>query len=747
MKRIRDSIYIFGFVVGLLATLSCGSVLAATAPTGPKTPQEINDWLRLGYTTAIAMDANHTYDGNSIYSRLSCAETISKYYSTWKGSKLYNDGNGNGLSPTGKSASYRYDTWISQAGIGNASIPMTFTYTNIMNSDGTVNPVALQINSLSFVCRPFAKPVPTNSCGLTGAQWVAKSGWIDSLGDVDNGVHDGGTRNYSSSGSESCFINLKEWQHIQIQNLSVKSIKSSDGAVLNKGTVDQPASNKLELDKDSSSRYWLADPLPFNYNPDSASVQYAATNHTTLTVTVTMTYKQQNKYENDVIYCEDGTSDGLFETHKTGEIKWSKCENDTTDLTFAIMFGNVPNPSTNELICREGKFLSDMTVGRPQTLSDAGASFTESWPAGVTVSGVTVTGPSNPVSFTLPLAPGYDRDGTDDSLTVREIVFNPTVAGNYTVSYTVGGNGVSSKTCSSTGTVGTKPYFEVNGGDIISGKAESGAEQVGEGSNADVITWNADNSPSYDGGNTNLAVIATGSISGLVTGKGNASLPALSFASDRQSDYGGRFASLAAKPVYRSKVSTASTTVLGGNFVLNVNTPSGTYTSDHDLTVSGTVGSDKSISLLVSAGHNVFVSGVAYAPYTLATVPRFTVYTSADDTGAGGNIVVSSDVTALHGNYIAGGNFYSCGAGATTPYDFSDPVTAVNAAAIAACNNQLTLYGTVSANKVVLGRTSGSYVTPAVGGAEIFKYGPEVWLGAPADKKTFDNYVSLPPIL
>jgi len=734
-----------GLILGIVTLLYTGHVVAAA-----KNAAYINNNLRLGYTTAIAMDSNHTYGGNSTYTRESCAETILSNYSSWKGAKLYNDGKGNGLSPTGKSASYRYDTWISRGGTGNASIPMTFTYTNIINANGTVNPIGLQINSLSFVCRPFAKPVPTNSCGLTGSQWVNKAGtpkdgWITAPGDADSGVHDTGTRNYSSTSSESCFINLKEWQHIQIQNLSVKSITSSDGAVLNKGTVDQPADNSLTLTKDASSRYWLASPSPFNYNPNSASVQYAATHNTLLTVKVTMTFKQQNKYENDVIFCDDGTKDGLFETHASGEIKWSKCQNDTTDLTFAITFD--PPPLANDVSCRQGLFKSDMTVGRPQTLNGAGAKFSNAWPTGVSISNVNVTGPANPSSITLPTPPGYDRDGVSNALTVRDTTFTPTVAGDYTVHYTVGGNGITSMQCETTGTVGAKPYFTVNGGDIIAGITFAHEEPDGASLNAAIASW--DGYPlNYDGAKGNLAAIASGDITQFSSGMDAANPSRLAFANDSSAAprYGGGFKALPSTPDYIDDAlkSVNSSPQPCPAIPINIgNIAPGVYKCTSDVTFQlSSISGGKNVTIIVDGG-SVFISGnLGYTYAGLSDIPRLNVYTT-------GNIVVGKDVTDMHGVFIAQGRdkkFYSCGGSATTGY----PYDGLNSH-VTDCNQNLTVHGTVMAGELVLGRTLGSWTTPAVGPAETFDHSPETWLSQPLNTGTgtnpFDSYISLPPVL
>jgi len=712
---------IAGLLLGLFIV-----VVPATTLAAKKDRATLNQSLRFGIETAVALDWDNSAHSD-VYTRRACKDTILQYYPTWTGDELYSHNN-SGLSPPGTSASYRADTWISQKGTGNASSPISVDPT-------TQTSIDLQINSLSFVCRPFVKPVPNNSCGLTGKKWTQTAdGWITGVGipdaDLDTSIHGSGTRNYASSTSESCFQVLKAWQHVRIDDMTVLS---------GGGTVSGvSAGDKLKITADSKSRYWLAPPLPFTYTYSPLAPGE------TRSVTLQMHYKEQDSYIDGNTACLHNGTTKVYDTNG-GETSWGNCDSKPQKLTFLLVGKGIPNPP-NTVTCRAGSITGDKAVGHAQSLTGATGSFSDSWPAGGATVSLNITR-SNGTSVYSNGALGYVQNGKD--LSMNSVSFTPVAADTYTAKYTVSAAGVTAASCVTTAAVGTKPYFEGDGGDVSAGNAD-GDSLLGGGT-ADVITWNANSelgSPAYDGGNTNLAVIATGSINGVVTGRGNASLPALSFASDQSSDYGGRFVSMATKPSYQANIkSTGATALVGNTFTISQLNTNGVYTSDHDITVNGTVGAGKTVTLIVASGKNIFVGDVKYAAYTLSTMPRFTAYASPDDTDVGGNIVVSGGVSLLHGNYITEGTFYTCGADAATGYDFSDPVTAANAAAIGACNSKLTIYGTISASKVLLSRTVGSYVTPAAGGAEIFKYGPEVWLGAPTSEKAFDNYVSLPPIL
>jgi hypothetical protein len=124
------------------------------------------------------------------------------------------------------------------------------------------------------------------------------------------------------------------------------------------------------------------------------------------------------------------------------------------------------------------------------------------------------------------------------------------------------------------------------------------------------------------------------------------------------------------------------------------------------------------VTLYVAGPGDIYLGGnITYAGSTLDHIPRLTVY------AAKGNIIVSKDVTELHGVFVASGDvnasqglFYSCGLSAAQPVGYT--------AQAASCNNPLTVYGAVVANKLILARTNGTSTAPV-----------------------FDQYFSLPPVL
>ncbi|QQS20347.1 hypothetical protein IPL85_02780 [Candidatus Saccharibacteria bacterium] len=332
------------------------------------------------------------------------------------------------------------------------------------------------------------------------------------------------------------------------------------------------------------------------------------------------------------------------------------------------------------------------------------------------------------------------------------IGFTPLTAGRYGLAWSL--RGAVSVNCDGSGAgggggggdgdeehadAGYRPYFEVVGGDILSG--------------GDIRTWNRDNSGGvgYGGGGTSLAAIATGNIQNFVTGKG---LPGgaatrggsgLAFANSTASGttYGGGFTVSAFTPVVSGTTSNwASSTLNLGDPLLADNA---TYSHAGDLTITGQLPTGKNITVVLTSGSAIIAGNTTYGAYASpAEIPRLTLVVQS------GDIFVGSGVTEMHGVYSASGNFYSCASG-TTPYDLA----AVGA--YATCRNKLTVHGAVAANRLILSRTYGSLVAvPAAGipasSAEEFFYSPELWLAeggntAAGSNVRYDSYVSLPPVL
>ncbi len=272
-----------------------------------------------------------------------------------------------------------------------------------------------------------------------------------------------------------------------------------------------------------------------------------------------------------------------------------------------------------------------------------------------------------------------------------------------------------------------KPYFTVTGGDISS--------------NGNITSWNVNNvgGAGYAGAGGQLAALATGNITGFVTGTGMSGNPSgLAFANTATggSTYGGGYMATRTPPV----VSTAGATALGASPSLA--SLNGVYTHAGDLTLYGPVPAGKNVTIVLTSGNLYIANDITYSYGSVAQIPRLTVIVQ------NGNIYVNNNVTEIHGVFYADGagkgNFYSCATASNAPStDYNT------------CNHPLTVYGAVTANKLVLNRTYGSVHassgTPAAP-AENFFYSPEVWLapaatGIGSSPAIYNSYVSLPPIL
>ncbi|PID30718.1 hypothetical protein CSA80_04340 [Candidatus Saccharibacteria bacterium] len=328
------------------------------------------------------------------------------------------------------------------------------------------------------------------------------------------------------------------------------------------------------------------------------------------------------------------------------------------------------------------------------------------------------------------------------------IPFTPSVPGTYQLQWSL--SGLLNVTCPGvgsfeTGNAGFRPYFEVVGGDILSG--------------GDIRAWNRNGDPAgnYMGGGSQLAALAMGNVDDFITGAGLPGSTAaqsgrgLAFANTTASGnrYGGGYAVSPPVPTAPPQDFT-----LSGVVDLATLGADGTYYASGNITLHGQLSTGRQVTIVVRGGGNVFIDGnITYGSYNAAdpsSIPRLTVIVQ------NGNVSVRRNVTEIHGVYYvqgsgAHGNFYSCTDTINTPITFTTP-DAYNL-----CNNSLSVYGAVSANRLVLGRTYGTYHTNSAGTpvapAESFLYTPELWLapdGTSSDSDAmgrYDSFVSLPPIL
>lgn len=302
---------------------------------------------------------------------------------------------------------------------------------------------------------------------------------------------------------------------------------------------------------------------------------------------------------------------------------------------------------------------------------------------------------------------------------------------------------------------GYQPYFGAKGGDIVAG-SQGGAA-------ADIIGWNGNGVGGYSGAGGDLAGLASGSIISFTTGSGMNSITndalasGLAFANTNdvrnssvpeKKRYGGGFGALPdiLNPSYANPTSmpNPSGPVDVGSL------QSGVYQYDTDIMIGGNVPAGRNVTIIVTPGHNVLVrDDINYTYGNFNEIPRLTVVVRS------GNIAVLHSVSEMHGVYLAQtndqtkGRFYTCANGMNSPVDHK-----TDAFAFDKCNNPLKIYGSVAANKFILGRVSGHWNTPGSNPAEQFIYSPEVWLSRPANSGNtsggstrYDSYITLSPVL
>lgn len=328
------------------------------------------------------------------------------------------------------------------------------------------------------------------------------------------------------------------------------------------------------------------------------------------------------------------------------------------------------------------------------------------------------------------------------------IPFTPNTAGRYGLAWSLRGaltvncnGGGAGDGHEEHGNAGFSPFFAVTGGDILA---------IG-----DIRSWNDDGvAGSYAGGGVQLAALATGSVQNFITGSG---LPSGYFASGHGlgfantgaggTTYGGGYTVTAFVPEVP-----AQTATLSGAVDLSSLTD-GVYYAGGDITLYGQLPTASQVTIVVATGNSVYVSGnITYGAYGANTddIPRLTVIVQ------NGNISVDRTVSQMRGIFIvqgtgANGNFQTCASA------MNAAITSITPNAYALCNSRLTLYGAVAANKLVLGRTSGTYRVNGAGvpilPAEEFYYSPELWLAPDGTNSTsngrsrYDSFVSLPPVL
>jgi hypothetical protein len=308
----------------------------------------------------------------------------------------------------------------------------------------------------------------------------------------------------------------------------------------------------------------------------------------------------------------------------------------------------------------------------------------------------------------------------------------------YTISCT---NGITTDTKQVSLVVGAKPYLRVYGGDVIAGSGFGSCSSA----SSFISTFNK-NGSSYGGGGAQFAVQATSAIKEFAsaslrssTGGSPSPNPAtgLTFANVSNPPWGGSFTNNnTCAPDFITKAKATgdptSGTYAGGNI------------SDRQVLVH-TIGD-------VTITGNVTFTG---SPWSVSTIPAFYLIVK-------GNIYIDRGVTNLDGVYVAQddgsgnkGKIYTCSNGAT-PVPANQLYTGNPAND---CERTLTVNGSFIAQRVMFLRTGGTRnkaidnepnTNPNNNIAEVFNYGPALWLapGAiPSSSSNYDSISSLPPVL
>jgi hypothetical protein len=323
---------------------------------------------------------------------------------------------------------------------------------------------------------------------------------------------------------------------------------------------------------------------------------------------------------------------------------------------------------------------------------------------------------------------------------------------------------IDDSSCASPLTVANEPYFNVDGGDTMSGSgfmSETNNTACTETTGAGTYAWNNNNTPNYYGSGTSGAAFSVSKTDEFTTNNGQSATgsvigtpDSLSFSNDSADDggtpYGGDFNSANCVPDYYKQLLAAEGT-----------NPDITSPGSSVITAYPTTNGDRNVYLFTG---NVYIgngpgdtnlglpAGANYSSPT--TMPYFYVVTK------GGNIYIDGNVANLAGVFIAepstttsvsSGQIYTC-ADNTTKTEYASANIFTN------CSTQLDVDGAFVAKDVHFLRTNGSVdlagassscavADPNV--AEKICYTPMLWLASPFPPSSNDvqSIISLPGVL
>ncbi len=364
--------------------------------------------------------------------------------------------------------------------------------------------------------------------------------------------------------------------------------------------------------------------------------------------------------------------------------------------------------------------------------------------------------------------------------TMNSATFTIPNAGVYTATWSVTVDGAPI-TCSDQFTVESRPFFEVNGGDVVAGSsiiADGGSpcESAVPNQNAGITSWNSRTGPAYNGAGGMYAAFALNYIQDFVTNQGNPYPPtSLSFSNVNYSGsvaplsgmFGGMFGSFDScidywgeKPEWSSMQPLFPVGVMSGDIESLAN---GTYKHEGDLTIiSSKIINKTRLTIYVEGNLRITPDnsgrGIVYGEgdtnwQDVSHIPWVRIIVN-------GSIFIDAGVRQLDGLYVAvpdagfetkinrfdnpeAGTISTCSSG----FAAINPEQVGSNGMLAACSKQLTVNGSLVANQLWLLRTLGTVRSNQP--AEIFNYGAEQWL-APGDGSYDDSYksiVGLPPVL
>lgn len=293
-------------------------------------------------------------------------------------------------------------------------------------------------------------------------------------------------------------------------------------------------------------------------------------------------------------------------------------------------------------------------------------------------------------------------------------------------------------------TIGYKPYFHVNGGDIQVGNgfSSAGGNTCGQTADASIVGWNQ-NSGSFTGAGTQYAAYALGLISYYATAQQQSGEhpSGLAFANTSGVDtssgtYGGNFGGYSACiPDYYGSMP-ASAQAYNGSNVTSLS--SGSYKISGDYTLGSTnISSHDRIVLYVNGDVQLNGDITFTGNFDASKPPYFEIV-------ATGNIYIAPNVNTIDAVLVAqGGTLYTCSNSFT-------PIT-LDGNLYSTCDQPLTINGAVVATNIELLRAAGS-VGKANAPAETINFNPLDWIAGSQLQNTnpsykYDAITSLPPVL